>query len=450
MSNVKAFGAVGDGQTDDTDAIRHAISSGDGRLRFPRGDYRITSTLEIPLDEHGRTSIHGDGTATLVMSGAGPAIRLIGTHQGTGDPGSVTDAVWQRQRMPCVRGLEVKGDHPEADGIELIGTMQAIIEGVLIRRVCNGIRLTQRNRNVEILDSHVYHNTGVGVLLHDVNLHQINICGNHISYNRLGGIRIERSEVRNLQITGNDIEYNNHRAFETEPEPTAEIFIDTTAERASVNEVTIASNTIQATVSPGGCNIRVNERRGDGRPPGLWSITGNIIGNQETNVHLTGCHGFVISGNCIYSCAALNVLLENCTQINLTGNNFRRHMEQAGTGIRIAGSKDCIFSGCQLQDEAPDGQSSGAPLLELEECERVTVQGVQLLDGAPWGLRVRSCRDLNFNGCYIGGKLYDHPARGAAAIKGAGLRNLMTGTHIQGKTDIDNASDLRMHACIVE
>ena len=79
-----------------------------------------------------------------------------------------------------------------------------------------------------------------------------------------------------------------------------------------------------------------------------------------------------------------------------------------------------------------------------------SVQGVQLLDGAPWGLRVRSCRDLNFSGCYIGGELYDHPARGAVAIKGAGLRNLMTGTHIQGKTDIDNASDLRMHACIVE
>lgn len=79
----------------------------------------------------------------------------------------------------------------------------------------------------------------------------MNITGNHISYNRLGGIRLERSEVRNLQITGNDIEYNNHAEHGTEPEPTAEIYVDV-AGKNSVNEVTVASNTIQATPSEGG------------------------------------------------------------------------------------------------------------------------------------------------------------------------------------------------------
>ena len=113
----------------------------------------------------------------------------------------------------------------------------------------HGIHLVERNRNVLISHCHIYFNRGVGVYLDGVNLHQINIASSHISYNRQGGIRLERSEVRNLQITGNDIEYNNFRAHKTEPEPTAEIYIDTTAEGASVNEVTIASNTIQATDS---------------------------------------------------------------------------------------------------------------------------------------------------------------------------------------------------------
>ena len=276
------------------------------------------------------------------MAGEGPAFRIIGTHGGTGDPNSAKPNVWERQRMPTIRNIEITARNPKADGVELIETMQAIFEGVLIRQVRHGIRLHRRNRNVQIHDSHIYHNTGVGVFLDGVNLHQINICGNHISYNRLGGIRIERSEVRNLQITGNDIEYNNHRAFGAEPEPTAEIYIDTTAERASVNEVTVASNTIQATFSPGGANIRIMEKKGQDRPPGLWAITGNIIGSQENNVHLTGCHGIVLSGNHIYSCELRNVLLEDCSQINLTGNNFRRHTPRAHTGVRMEASHDCI------------------------------------------------------------------------------------------------------------
>jgi hypothetical protein len=66
MSNVKNFGATGDGQTDDTAAIQHAIRDGDGLLEFPRGNYRITRPLEITLEESGPFGISGSmGTATL-------------------------------------------------------------------------------------------------------------------------------------------------------------------------------------------------------------------------------------------------------------------------------------------------------------------------------------------------------------------------------------------------
>ena len=44
--NVKDFGAVGDGVTDDTNAIRSAIGNGD-IITFPRGIYRITDTIYI-------------------------------------------------------------------------------------------------------------------------------------------------------------------------------------------------------------------------------------------------------------------------------------------------------------------------------------------------------------------------------------------------------------------
>ncbi len=53
-SNVRAFGATGDGATDDTVAIQSAINSltnlvGSGELTFPRATYIITTALVIPL-----------------------------------------------------------------------------------------------------------------------------------------------------------------------------------------------------------------------------------------------------------------------------------------------------------------------------------------------------------------------------------------------------------------
>ena len=232
MSDVRRFGATADGTTDDTEAVQHTVRDGDGMLHFPPGTYRITKPIEIDLEKSAPTCIDGSGgTARVVMTGPGPAFRLVGTHRGTGSPHTVKENVYPDQRLPTIRNIEVQGDHPEADGFTLIQTMQSVFEGVLIRRCRHGIRLLQRNRNVLISHCHLYHNSGVGIFLDQVNLHQINIVGCHISYNRLGGIRLESSEVRNLQITGNDIEYNNHDQHGTEPEPTAEIYIDTSLSR---------------------------------------------------------------------------------------------------------------------------------------------------------------------------------------------------------------------------
>jgi len=441
MSNVRTFGAVGDGEADDTEAIRHALEQGDGALEFPRGKYLISETIEISLDKTGRLGIDGsNGTATVIMTGEGPAFRIIGTHGGTGDPGSAKANIWEKQRMPTFRNIEVTATNKKADGFELIETMQAVFSGVLIRQVRHGIRLHKRNRNVLINDCHIYNNFGVGIFMDALNLHQINICGNHISYNRLGGIRIDKSEIRNLQITGNDIEYNNHRAFGTKPEITAEILIDTTAEKSSVNEVTIASNTIQATPSPGGCNIRIKNKPGKDRPPGLITISGNVIGSQENGVHLTACYGIAISGNTIYSAENRNLLLEQCSHMNVTGNVFRRHTPRMHTGVRVVDSTDCIFSGCSFRDESEEGQKNGASLLELVDCRRISVQGCQLIDGAPWGLDAERCSEVNVNGCTFGGELVAKRGEGAIRFRGKGRKNLVSSCTIEGQIKLDPES----------
>ena len=398
MSNVTRFGAIGDGVANDTEAIQHAVTQGDGVLHFPPGTYRITQPIEIKLSEHGPLGMDGTGgTARVVMDGKGPAFRLVGTHGGTGDPGSRKGNVASHQRLPTIRNIEVEGAHAEADGFELIETMQSVFEGVLVTRCRHGIHLIQRNRNVLISHCHIYFNTGVGVYLDGVNLHQINIASSHISYNRLGGIRLDRSEVRNLQITGNDIEYNNHKSHEAEPEPTAEIYIDATAEGASVNEVTIASNTIQATSSPEGANIRIKETPDQSRPPGLFAINGNIIGSQENNVHLTGCYGIALSGNTIYSCENRNLLIEDSRLINVSGNTFRRHTPRYGTGVRFTGSSDITLTGCGIHDETAEGQPNLTALLELERCQRINISGSQFLNGSI-GVAGNNCSHVTLTG----------------------------------------------------
>ena len=87
MSNVREFGARGDGIADDTKAIEDALAKGDGTLQFPKGDYLITHTINVNLADSGRVSIDGSGgAAKILMGGAGPAFHITGTHSALSRP----------------------------------------------------------------------------------------------------------------------------------------------------------------------------------------------------------------------------------------------------------------------------------------------------------------------------------------------------------------------------
>src|SRR5262249_38938140 len=142
MSIAQHFGARGDGKTDDTEALSHALQKGDGRLVLTRGDYLISRTLEVPLDRDGPVSICGEGgTARLIMTNPGPALHLVGTHRKTAQPEDFAEGVWRKERMPTVQDLEIVGAHAEADGVRVEGAMQPTLTGLLIRRCRHGIHL---------------------------------------------------------------------------------------------------------------------------------------------------------------------------------------------------------------------------------------------------------------------------------------------------------------------
>src|SRR5215475_14648662 len=71
--DVRAHGAKGDGETDDTAAVQKAVNSGAGAVRFGKGVYRLTKTVTIDLDKVGFVALLGDGVGKVVMAGLGPA-----------------------------------------------------------------------------------------------------------------------------------------------------------------------------------------------------------------------------------------------------------------------------------------------------------------------------------------------------------------------------------------
>lgn len=415
MSNVRDFGAKGDGKSDDSDALQHCLLDGDGLVEFPRGDYIISRTLQVELAQRSRFAMQGTGgTAKLIMTGPGPALALIATHAASADPKDFRPEEWLKERMPTVSQIEIEGRHAAADGILVDGVMQPTLAGVLIRNVRTGVRITRRARNVLISHCHIYHNTGIGIHLDRVNLHQTNIIGCHISYNRLGGIRIENSEIRNLQITGNDIEYNNNKAFNVpnaDDVATAEIYVD--VGDGTVREGTISSNTIQATCSKNGANIRfVGAGAGKNHKAGMWCITGNLIGSQETNIHLTSVRGISITGNFIYSGHQRNLLVEDSKHISLGSNCFEHNPDyntnELCTGVTFRNSEDCTITGMILQDcQAGKHTVPGVlpierqALLELFNCRRFNIAGSQVFDGAPYGMYLESCSDTVISGCTV-------------------------------------------------
>jgi len=444
MSNVQRFGAVPNGKTDATEAIQHAVSEGDGILNFPRGDYLIPKPIEIPLDECDRTAIDGlGGTAKIIMAGPGPAFHFVGTHGGTAGPDTFKDRIWQHQRMPTVCNIEIEGRHEQASGLLFEGVMQPTLQGVLCRELFDGMRFTGRCRNVVISACHIYNNRNIGIFFDRLDLHQAIINASHISYNPVSGICLKECGIRNLQITGNDIEYNHSE----EVDGSADILIDCSTERATVREATISSNTIQAKYSPNGANIRVlGFSPKENHHAGMLTISGNLIGSQQTNIHLKSCRGIVVSGNVVYSGHDRNLVVESSRNIVVGSNCFDHNPgyfdKSISTGVRIVDSTNVQLTGISIQDSSAGKttvdlakQFPRKGLLELIRSDRIGINGCQFFDGAPTGIYAEDCSDVLLSGS----TLVDHeavkPRENMIRWKGAGQRNFISGCHIGRGTE---------------
>jgi polygalacturonase len=429
MTSVRDFGARGDGKTDDTQAILHAVQKGDGVLHFPRGDYLISRTIPIPLQMHGRLAIDGaHGTTRILMTGAGPAFNLIGSHRRTADPTHFTDDQWRKERMPIVSGIEIVGQHAQADGIRVEGIMQPTFHQVLIRKCRHGIHLNNRDRNVLISDCHIYDNSGIGIFLDAVNLHQINIHGNHISYCKQAGIKVVNSEIRNIQICSNDIEYN----YDAKANDCADVYFD--CRTGTVREGTLVGNTVQARESPGGANVRFIGAKDHPNAVGMFTITGNLIGSQARTLDLHSCRGVVITGNALYNGYRHSIWAENAEHLVIGPNSIDHNSDYKGNStdqIVLRNCRTVSLTGLILQHIRPPTEAVTSSV-ELRGCQNVNITGMQIIGARVRGIALENCQFVRVADSTIRGTADDKNYRAALTVDGQ-CANVMVVNNFLGR-----------------
>ncbi len=390
-----------------TEELNQLIADSGGNLSPTAGIYRITRPLQFDLEQKKSAIIRAsDGPVTIIMDGPGPAVRIRGSHEGTASPKTFSPATWN-ERMPIIEGIEILGNHPDADGIELIRCVQPTITRVAVRWCRHGIRLVDRNRNVIVSDCHLYENSGIGLFLDDVNLHQINVSNSHISYNRAGGIVVHDGNVRNLHITGCDIEGN--MPADDSPTRTANILLDVSGspedKSRSIAEVAITGCTIQhssnysgsqyESLAPGGANIRILGK--DLWPIDSVTITGNVISDTSVLIDIDTATDISVTGNTFFAPNPDFIHATACKRLSLNGNTFNPRQFVRPGRLIFSRCEDSIISNCTFHAL---NESGGA--IQLDQCQRMALHN-NILSDSESGVIVTNSRAITIKDWTVSG-----------------------------------------------
>lgn len=351
--NVKnsTYGAVGDGSTDDTLAIKAAISaipiSAGGtahgyHLYFPPGKYKISDTLVIGSR---RVTIHGGG-GSIMGSGSASIIAM-------------TDA--NKDIIDYTTG---NADTMGVNGIMFMGTSTA----------GTGRGLVLGNAAQACFDGHFSNNWFVGIP--DKCIHGVNVQGCHFLDN---GFDSSGADSFGLYITkGLDNVIVGNRLFGQEGSGIVLLEGDNN---------TIDSNHIDfcGSANDTSAGIYINVNAAGGKSARGTTICGNnfranindivLNGNGGVNASNTGCNDVGISGNVTDRAYRRFLLATDCHHLNVNGNliNSPSQILDAGfSAVEITGICSFpILTGNNVADQTsattrPDyGLKVGASVTEL-------------------------------------------------------------------------------------
>ena len=365
------FGVVADGYTDTTTALQNLLYNGGSVISFPRGVYKVSSTLIIKPDLVKK--INGNGAIILVTSDV-PAVKLVGSlsSSSTANPTTIGKKIIDAETSTVIEGLNIKASSDTiGTGICLSYVFQAIVRNCHLHNINVGLSVENTCRNLIIAENNIYSCSSYGVLFaSDSDVHQVNMVGNHISYSACCLGFIQTKQTANVQVTGNDIEISSW--------PTT----DRSAQRCVVIDY-------QNTTSPlfGEVEFVGNTIQGHNDSAGLIDIMGVASGAVD-NISFAGNH---ISNSNGYA-----VKLKTVNNVSFSGNTYA---SISGKVYELLGT----VNGFAVSGDVCDG---GTGFVNADENAVIRCASFNGLTGRGMsGGIILSCgtiNGVNVNGCNIG------------------------------------------------
>lgn len=320
LYNVKAYGAKGDGLTDDTVAIQSAINAAavnGGDTFFPSGTYVASGiTLKSQVNLVGVKKVSAlklkNGSTSPLITGNNVSdfsitnLVLDGNKAGQTNASGLDVVSLSSCQNSIIASCEIKNGY-SAHGIELIN--------------CH---------NIDILSNYIHDNGGNGVIY--TNSHYLDIADNEIDHNGQRGISDYGTVTNgsyNIRIQNNQISYSTNEGVGFNFADSVNLTPCTIY--ANVENNQIFNNNEHGIVAK--CNyssIVGNQVIGNGNnsatqgivvQANYTTIAGNLVdSNKGVGIDLGNCLRCVISGNLVTSNGCLGIEVNSTEDTSVVGN----------------------------------------------------------------------------------------------------------------------------------
>ena len=321
---------VGDGVTDDTEALQALVDNYAEVWLSADLNIKITDTIEVDTS---KCHFIGGRNCTILPDGDITAFHVFGSMDSSmhANPNTLTAQIMNDEGGFTICGLRIQGEE-EGIGIELDACFKANVRGCYLHHLNTGILISNQCRDFIISENHIFANQQYGIEIGTTaNIHQCNIENNIINYALYCILFNKPRYVANFQITGNDIEINGYSGGSGgypsgSPRDFRCIKIDARTDGETdtdpLAEIEIVGNTIQG---HGGCDA-VIEMVGDQSPSRTIkdiNITGNHISMSYGELIDVECvNGAIIEGNTFRVAGTYAVLIgDNCSMVSVVDNN---------------------------------------------------------------------------------------------------------------------------------
>lgn len=342
--SVKDFGAVGDGVTDDTVAIRAALqsftsSTGGGSIYFPPGTYIISSSLIVDVNGMTLIGVKGQSWLKRKNSVAGDTMNVMQTAwQGRYGSAPIYDFTviglgFDGNKANNIAGVNDNYDHclsllysnrttlrdciiknANRIGAPLsTGANDSTVEGCWFLNCDEGGVYAEVSNNIRFVNNHVY---GCSNASYNIG----SICFNNIT----GGV-----------ISGNIVDGNGSTAGRDG------IYI-----RNVCTDIAVSGNTVRNQFRYG-IWVYDESNMGGASSPSRISITGNTVkGTGNHPIFLQYARQSSIVGNTIDCGTTLptGVYFHNCTDLSISANQVNNLSTSVTTGTISAGSNSLTIT----------------------------------------------------------------------------------------------------------